>query len=111
MSGRKPLATPHGMSHRGAAPCLTGRVGAARATGFDRSSFGRNSKLLYAWTRGQINIAPQGPNDNSRLVVSCGKCSNGEEFPPFGIRLNRELMIYEPDPQFNLPDWEAGVQE
>ena len=90
---------------------LTGRVGAARATGFDRSSFGRNSKLLHAWTRGQINIAPQGPNDNARLVVSCGKCSNGEEFAPFGIRLNRELMIYEPDPQFNLNDWEAGVQE
>jgi hypothetical protein len=90
---------------------LTGRVGAARATGFDRSSFGRNSKLLHAWTRGQINIAPQAPNDNGRLVVSCGKCSNGAEFAPFGIRLNRELMIYEPDQQFNLQDWEAGVQE
>jgi hypothetical protein len=90
---------------------LTGRMGAARATGFDRSSFGRNSKLLHAWTRGQINIAPQSPNDNARLVVSCGKCSNGEEFAPFGIRLNRESMIYELDPQFNLHHWEAGVQE
>ena len=86
-------------------------MGAARATGFDRSSFGRNSKLLHAWTRGSINIAPQGPNDNNRLVVSCGKCSNGEEFAPFGIRLNRATMTYESDPGFNLHDWEAGVQE
>jgi hypothetical protein len=90
---------------------LTGRMGAARATGFDRSSFGRNSKLLHAWTRGSINIAPQGPNDNSRLVVSCGKCSNGEEFATFGIRLNRATMTYEADADFNLHDWEAGVQD
>ena len=80
-------------------------------TGFDRSSFGRNSKLLHAWTRGSINIAPQGPNDNNRLVVSCGKCSNGEEFAPFGIRLHRTTMTYEADPEFKLHDWEAGVQE
>ena len=37
---------------------LTGKAGAARATGFDRASFGRNSKALFAWTRAQFNIAP-----------------------------------------------------
>jgi hypothetical protein len=88
---------------------LTGRMGAARATGFERSSFGRNSKLLHAWTRGQINVAPADPNDNNRLVISCGKCSNGEEFDCFGVRLNRETMIYEPDREFNLAAWEKKV--
>jgi RecA-family ATPase len=33
---------------------LTGKSGAARATGFDRGSFGRNSKVLLGWVRSQI---------------------------------------------------------
>ena len=37
---------------------LTGKSGAARATGFDRGSFGRNSKVLLGWVRSQINVAP-----------------------------------------------------
>src|SRR5688572_8779773 len=49
---------------------LTGKLGAARATGYERSSFGRNSKLLQAWTRGQINLAPASAHDNSKLVAS-----------------------------------------
>jgi len=90
---------------------LTVRIGAARATGFERSSFGRNSKLLQAWTRGQINLAPASASDNRRLVLSCGKCSNGEEFPPYGIKLNPEAMVYEVEPSFNLEAWEKELTE
>ncbi len=60
---------------------LTGKAGAARATGFDRTSFSRNSKTLFAWTRGQINLAPVNADNNDCLIVACGKCSNGKEFP------------------------------
>ena len=67
---------------------LTGRGGAAKVTGHDRASFARNSKVMHAWTRGQINIAPIDPDDNSRLIVACGKCSNGKEFEKFAIKLN-----------------------
>ena len=64
---------------------LTGRGGASKATGFDRSSFGRNSKVLLAWTRGQINLSPASEHDNETLVVSCGKNSNGREFKQVGL--------------------------
>ncbi len=84
---------------------LTGRGGAAKATGYDRSSFARNSKTLHAWARGQINIAPVDADNNERLVVACGKCSNGREFPSFGIRLNSETKIYECDPSIDIDAW------
>lgn len=87
----------------------TGRAGAARAIGFDRSSFGRNSKVLHSWTRGQINIAPGSPDEDAVFVVTCGKCSNGKEFAPFAVRLNPETMIYSVDADFDLSAWQADV--
>jgi archaellum biogenesis ATPase FlaH len=88
---------------------LTGKAAAARATGFDRTSFSRNSKVLFAWTRGQINLAPVEPDNNDRLIVACGKCSNGKEFEPFGVCLNPQTMIYEFDPDFDLEGWQSEV--
>lgn len=88
---------------------LTGKAGASRATGFDRSSFGRNSKALHAWTRAQINLAPADADNNERLIVACGKCSNGREFPTFAIRLNLETMIYECDPTFDVAGWQSAI--
>jgi AAA domain len=88
---------------------LTGKFGAARATGFDRASFGRNSKTLHAWTRAQINLAPVDPDSNERLIVACGKCSNGREFPAFAVRLNLNSMIYEVDPTVDVSQWEKDV--
>ena len=88
---------------------LTGKAGASRATGFDRSSFSRNSKVLFAWTRGQLNLAPVDPANNDRLIVACGKCSNGREFPAFGIKLDPSSMIYEVDPTIDLDAWEAEM--
>lgn len=88
---------------------LTGRAGAAKATGFDRSSFGRNSKVLHGWTRAQINLAPGDGDSNDRLVVSCGKNSNGREFAPFGAYLDSTTMIYRLDPDFDLQAWKADV--
>lgn len=88
---------------------ITGKMGAAKATGYDRASFGRNSKVLQAWTRGQINLAAGKPDSNDSLVVSCGKCSNGKEFPDFAIKLNPETMLYEPDPSFDLETWAVDI--
>jgi hypothetical protein len=88
---------------------LTGKGGAVKATGYDRASFARNSKTLFAWTRGQINLAPVDPDSNARLIVACGKCSNGKEFPPFAIRLNPETFIYECDPTVDVSQWERDV--
>lgn len=86
----------------------TGRTGAAKATGLDRASFGRNSKALHSWTRGQINLAPFNPDDNRKLVFACGKMSNGPEFAPFGIALGED-GIYAPDTSINVPQWAADI--
>ncbi len=75
---------------------ITGRVGAAKSFGMERAGYGRNSKMLQAWTRAQINLAPMSTEDNDVLAVMCGKCNNGREFPSFAIRLNPATMIYEP---------------
>jgi len=87
----------------------TGKAGSAKAIGFDRSSFGRNSKVLHAWTRAQINIAPGSRDSNETLVVACGKCSNGREFPEFACRLNPKTMIYEVDESFDLTAWKSEI--
>jgi hypothetical protein len=88
---------------------LTGKAGASKATGLDRTSFGRNSKVLHAWSRGQINVIPSSENDNNSLVFSCGKCSNGKEFEPFAVHLNDQTMIYEVDRSFAMDQWKADV--
>lgn len=88
---------------------LTGRAGVAKATGWERGGFGRNSKVLQAWTRGQINVSPGTADDNDTLVLSCGKCSNGKEFPTFAVRLNPKLMIYEVARDFDLAAWESEI--
>lgn len=87
---------------------VTGKSGALKAIGFDRGSFGRNSKALLAWCRGAINIAQGSADDNGTLVVACGKCSDGREFPRFAIKLD-ESMIYKVDPDFDFETWEGEV--
>jgi hypothetical protein len=88
---------------------ITGRGGAAKATGYDRASFARNSKMLHAWARGQINLAPVDPDSNDRLIIACGKCSNGREFQTFAVRLNPDTMIYECDPTVDVSQWERDI--
>ena len=72
----------------------TGKAGAGAATGFDRASFGRNSKALYGWTRSQINVTPANEDDNDKLVIASGKCNNAQEFEPFFVELDKDTMTY-----------------
>jgi len=88
---------------------LSGKEGMRKAVGFDRASYGRGSKALNMWTRGQLNVAPASETDNTRLVISCGKNSNGPDFIPFGIMLNPTTMVYEVDPSFDLGTWKASL--
>lgn len=80
----------------------TGKAGVAKAAGLDRASFGRNSKVLHSWARGQLNVAPLSADDNDLLAVACGKASNGREFSPFAVRLDQERMIYEVEPTVDV---------
>lgn len=84
---------------------LTGKAGASKALGYERASFGRNSKCLHAWTRGSINVSQAEPDNNDLAVISCGKNSNGIEFEPFAARLNVATMVYEVDDSFDISAW------
>jgi len=87
----------------------TGKAGILKATGFDRSSFGRNSKVLFSWVRAQINIAPGSADDNNTIVICSAKCSNAKEFEPFAATLNEETMLYSRDEHFDLEAWQHSL--
>lgn len=84
---------------------LTGKAGAQRAVGWDKSSYGRNSKVLQAWTRGQMNLAPRDPDDSTQLLLSCGKNNNGAMFPDMGIRYDDQAGLYGIDPTFDAKEF------
>jgi hypothetical protein len=88
---------------------LSGKSGAGRATGFDRSSFGRNSKVLQGWVRAQINLAPYSPDSNELIVVASGKANDAIEFEPFVVRLDPKTMTYEPDDTVSMAQWRESV--
>ena len=88
---------------------LTGKTGIQKVVGFDRSSFGRNSKVLFMWARAQINVAPVRPNDNSMLIIASGKCSNFTEFEPFAVRLDFDTMLYSRDDDFDVDEWRDAL--
>jgi hypothetical protein len=87
----------------------TGKAGVQKTTGFDRSSFGRNSKVLFAWTRAQINVAPAKGEDNSLIIVASGKCNDAPEFEKFAARLNFDTMLYARDDDFDMEEWHREI--
>ena len=87
----------------------TGRAGVQKTTGWDRSSFGRNSKVLQMMARAVINVGPAKPDDNSTLIIASGKCNNAPEFSPFAAKLNFETMLYARDEDFDLENWKEEV--
>jgi hypothetical protein len=56
-----------------------------------------------------VNIAPYQGDDNEVIVIASAKCNNALEFAPFGARLDFKTMMYEPDDDVNIAEWEADV--
>ena len=88
---------------------LTGRSGAAKAFGLERTGFARNSKVLHTWSRGMINVVPGSEDDNETLILTCGKNSNGKEFPSVAVQLNPSTMIYEVAQDYDIEAWREHV--
>jgi hypothetical protein len=88
---------------------LTGKAGAAKAVSWDKASFGRNSKALFAWTRAQINLAPLDPERPECVLMACGKNNNGKMFPEMGIILDEGTGIYRIDPDFDAEKFRQDV--
>jgi RecA-family ATPase len=88
----------------------TGKAGIQKAIGFDRSSFGRNSKVLFSWSRALINVAPARPDDNDLVIIASGKCSNAPEFEPFAARLDEATMLYQREEDFDFDEWQRSLE-
>jgi hypothetical protein len=97
---RFPLAIHH---------AATGRAGVQKTTGWDRSSFARNSKVRQMTARAVINVAPARSDDNSTIIIGSGKCNNAPEFSPFAARLNFDTMLYARDEDFDLDGWKEEL--
>jgi len=87
----------------------TGKAGAQKTTGWDRASYGRNSKVLLMKVRAVINMGQAQPNDNSVAVIGSGKANNAPEFEPFAARLSFDTMLYRRDNDFDMKSWREQV--
>jgi hypothetical protein len=88
----------------------TGRAGIQKTTGYDRSSFGRNSKVLFSWARAQINVAPALPDSNDTIIIASAKCSNSREFEPFAADLDQDTMLYQRLEDFDFNAWQQSLE-
>jgi hypothetical protein len=86
-----------------------GKTGIAKAIGYDRGAFGRNSKTLKTWARAQFNIAPATPDDNTQILIASGKCNNFEEFSPVCARLDPDTMLYNLVEDFDFEAWRDSL--
>ncbi|MBP6708855.1 MAG: AAA family ATPase [Candidatus Accumulibacter sp.] len=77
---------------------------------FNAGNFARGAKALYSRVRCEIQLAPADKDDPNRLLLSCGKASNGPKFAPRGILFDPETMSYSIDPDFDLDDWRNNVE-
>jgi len=89
---------------------ITGKEGAKKALGWDAASFGRGSKALYAFCRSQINIAPRNPDDDSELLVACGKNNDGKKFPAMAVTLGQD-GTYCVEDDFDQEAFEESLSE
>lgn len=88
---------------------LTGKAGASKAVGWDRGSYGRNSKVLHAWVRSQWNLAPADPDDESKLILACGKNNNGKPFGEIGAIYDEGTGIYRVDGDFDADTYREAI--
>jgi len=77
---------------------------------FNAGNFARGAKALYSGVRCEIQLAPADKDDPNRLLLACGKASNGPKFAPRGILFDPETMSYSLDPDFDLEAWRNNVE-
>src|ERR1051325_4368221 len=88
----------------------TGRQNILQGVGWDAANFASGGKTLFAAARCQMNLMPASEEDESRLVLSCGKANNCEKFTTRGLIFDRHSYIYSLDTEFDLEDWRCEVE-
>lgn len=90
------------------------RTGAANVIqagdNFNAGNFGRGSKALYSLVRCEIQMAPGDKDDNTRLVVTCGKSNDAPKFSARGVVFDPTSFRYCVDPHWSMDDWRLSVQ-
>jgi len=76
---------------------------------YSAGNFGRGAKALYSAVRAELQLAPGDRDDPSRIVLACGKNSDGPKFTARGIVFDPETFTYSTDPTFDLDAWRADV--
>jgi hypothetical protein len=88
----------------------TGAANVAQAgSNFDAGNFARGAKALYSRVRCELQLAPADKDDSNRLVLACGKASNGPRFKTRGVVFDPETFTYAVDPDFNVDAWRDDV--
>jgi len=88
----------------------TGAANVAQAgSNFDAGNFARGAKALFSRVRCELQLAPADKDDSNRLVLACGKASNGPRFATRGIVFDPEAFTYSVDPDFSLDAWRDDV--
>jgi hypothetical protein len=88
---------------------LTGFAGAQKGTGWDRSSYARNSKVIFSWARSQMNIVLGSPELNGPCVITCAKNNNGPPFQDFAVQLNQDTLLFVARPNFDFEEWKTTM--
>ena len=88
---------------------ITGRAGAQKAVGWDKSSYGRNSKVLYGRVRSQWNLGKVDPDDDNRLVLACGKNNDGAAFEEIGVRVTESPAFYTIDQEYDRDEYRESI--
>ena len=90
-----------------------GRTGAVNVVqagdNYNAGNFGRGAKALFSMVRAEIQLAPGDRDDANKIVLLCGKNSDGPKFEPRGIIFNPVCRSYNDDPEFNFEAWRADV--
>ena len=86
-----------------------GRNNIAGAVGWDQGAFSLGAKDITTMARVQLNVTFTDPEDWGKIMVSLGKANDTERIEPIGLSLNRELMRYEVDMDFDLDEWRADL--
>jgi AAA domain-containing protein len=88
---------------------VTGKGGVQKVTGWERASFGRNSKVLLMMARAVINIGQARPDDNTVIIIASGKCNNAPEFKPFAAEIDFDTLLYYRDDDFDMQNWQNEI--
>jgi hypothetical protein len=88
------------------------RVGAGNismGTGWNKGAFIKGSKVLLGCARSVFNLMPGAADDETKLVLACGKSNNAASFSDRGVLFDPQTFTYGVDPSFDVQAWQSDL--